>query len=75
MARGFAKLLRLFAPYAELLPGRDGASYKTGTLPGVRTMAGYENTSRHGSVHFVFSIRSNKSVMRFRLLRAIKSDL
>jgi D-alanyl-D-alanine carboxypeptidase/D-alanyl-D-alanine-endopeptidase (penicillin-binding protein 4) len=75
MARGFAKVLDLFAPHADLLRGHDGGANKTGSLDGVRTLAGYANTSAHGQVHFVISLRSNDGAMRFRLLRAIQSAL
>jgi D-alanyl-D-alanine carboxypeptidase/D-alanyl-D-alanine-endopeptidase (penicillin-binding protein 4) len=74
-ARGLVKVLNLFAPHADLLKCGKGAAYKTGTLDGVRTLAGYANTSRHGQVRFVISLRSNNGAMRFRLLRAIKSGL
>ena len=74
-ARGLAKVLNLFAPHADLLRSAKGASYKTGTLDGVRTLAGYASTARHGQVRFVISLRSNNGAMRFRLLRAIKSGL
>jgi D-alanyl-D-alanine carboxypeptidase len=40
-ARGLAKVLDLFAPH------------KTGTLEGVRTLAGYAETFSHGRVCFV----------------------
>jgi len=74
-ARGLAKVLNLFAPYADLLHGHDGGANKTGTLDGIRTLAGYANTSRHGQVRFVISLGSNDGAMRFRLLRAIESAL
>jgi D-alanyl-D-alanine carboxypeptidase/D-alanyl-D-alanine-endopeptidase (penicillin-binding protein 4) len=74
-ARGLARLLHHFAPRADLLHGRDGAPHKTGTLPGVRTLAGYADTSRHRRVRFVISLRSNNGAMRYRLLRAIESGL
>ena len=75
-ARGFAKLLNHFAPYADLLGGADsGSRYKTGTIPGVRTLAGYANTSEHGRVLFVISLGGNTGKMRFRLLRAIERGL
>jgi serine-type D-Ala-D-Ala carboxypeptidase/endopeptidase (penicillin-binding protein 4) len=48
---------------------------KTGTLEGVRTLAGYADTSKHGRVRFVISFKSNDNAMRFRLLRAIESGL
>jgi D-alanyl-D-alanine carboxypeptidase/D-alanyl-D-alanine-endopeptidase (penicillin-binding protein 4) len=72
-ARGLAKVLELFAPYANLLRGHDGGMNKTGTLDGVSTLAGYANTSSHGRVRFVISLASNDGDMRFRLLRAIQS--
>jgi D-alanyl-D-alanine carboxypeptidase/D-alanyl-D-alanine-endopeptidase (penicillin-binding protein 4) len=74
-ARGLAKLLNLFAPNAGLLKSGTGASYKTGTLEGVRTVAGYANTSTHGLVRFVISLRGNNGAMRFELLKAIESEL
>jgi len=74
-ARGLAKVLELFAPHADLLHGHDGGMNKTGTMEGVRTLAGYVNTSAHGRVHFVISLASNDGEMRFRLLRAIESEL
>jgi serine-type D-Ala-D-Ala carboxypeptidase/endopeptidase (penicillin-binding protein 4) len=74
-ARGLAKVLELFAPHADLLHGHDGGMNKTGTMEGVRTLAGYADTSRHGRVRFVISLGSNNGGMRFRLLRAIESGL
>jgi D-alanyl-D-alanine carboxypeptidase/D-alanyl-D-alanine-endopeptidase (penicillin-binding protein 4) len=73
-ARGLAKVLALFAPHAELLRGHDGGLNKTGTMDGVRTLAGYADTSTHGRVRFVISLASNDE-MRFRLLHAIESGL
>ena len=74
-ARGLAKVLELFASHADLLRGHDGGMTKTGTLDGVRTLAGYADTSSHGRVRFVISLTSNDSGMRFRLLRAIVAAL
>ena len=74
-ARGFAKVLGLFAPHAGLLHGHDGGMNKTGTMDGIRTLAGYAYTSSHGRVRFVISLTSNDDEMRFRLLRAIESGL
>ena len=74
-ARGLAQVLNLFASHTALLAGRKDAAYKTGTLEGVRTLAGYANTSRHGQVRFVISLKSNNGALRFRLLRAIESAL
>jgi D-alanyl-D-alanine carboxypeptidase/D-alanyl-D-alanine-endopeptidase (penicillin-binding protein 4) len=74
-ARGLAKVLELFEPHAALLRGHDGGMNKTGSLEGVRTLAGFADTSSHGRVRFVISLTSNDGNMRFRLLRAIESGL
>jgi len=74
-ARGLAKVLELFAPHADLLHGHDGGMDKTGTMEGVRTLAGYADTSSHGRVRFVISLAGDDGGMRFRLLRTIESEL
>ena len=74
-ARGFAQLLHLFEPHATLLRSGAGALFKTGTFSGVRTLAGYADTSEHGRVRFVIALTSNDGGMRFRLLKAIRSEL
>ncbi|MGE0652386.1 MAG: D-alanyl-D-alanine carboxypeptidase/D-alanyl-D-alanine-endopeptidase [Alphaproteobacteria bacterium] len=73
-AQGLAKVLELFAPHAGLLRGHDGGMNKTGSLDGVRTLAGYADTASHGRVRFVIALKSNDE-MRFQLLRAIKSGM
>ena len=74
-ARGLAKVLTLFAPHASLMKGGKGTSYKTGTLDGVRTLAGYAATSQHGLVRFVIALKGNDGAMRFKLLQALESEL
>jgi D-alanyl-D-alanine carboxypeptidase/D-alanyl-D-alanine-endopeptidase (penicillin-binding protein 4) len=74
-ARGLAKVLELFAPHADLLRGHDGGMNKSGTMEGIRTLAGYADTSSHGRVRFVISLASDDGEMRFRLLRAIEAGL
>ena len=74
-ARGLAKVLALFAPHANLLRGHDGGMNKTGTMDGVRTLAGYADTKGYGRVRVVISLTSNDGEMRFRLLRAIEAGL
>jgi serine-type D-Ala-D-Ala carboxypeptidase/endopeptidase (penicillin-binding protein 4) len=73
-ARGLAKVLALFAPHAGLLHGHDGGTNKSGTMGGIRTLAGYADTSAHGQVRFVISLASDDET-RFQLLQAIKSEL
>jgi D-alanyl-D-alanine carboxypeptidase/D-alanyl-D-alanine-endopeptidase (penicillin-binding protein 4) len=74
-ARGLATVLNLFVPYAELMQGRDGGTNKTGTLAGVRTLAGYADTAKHGRVRFVISLKGNDGAMRYKLLKAIEAGL
>ena len=74
-ARGLAKVLDLFAPYAGLLKKDKNASYKTGTLDGVRTLAGYATTSKNGRVRFAISLTGNDGELRFRLLKAMEPEL
>jgi D-alanyl-D-alanine carboxypeptidase/D-alanyl-D-alanine-endopeptidase (penicillin-binding protein 4) len=72
--RGLAKVLELFAPHADMLHGHDGGMNKTGSMDGVRTLAGYADTPSHGRVRFVISLSTNDE-MRFRVLQAIESGL
>jgi len=74
-ARGLAQLLHLFEPHASLFRRGEGARFKTGTFSGVSTLAGYADTSKHGRVRFVIALTSNDGGMRFRLLKAIRSEL
>jgi serine-type D-Ala-D-Ala carboxypeptidase/endopeptidase (penicillin-binding protein 4) len=74
-ARGLARLLHLFEPNAALLRSGEGSRFKTGTFSGVRTLAGYADTSSHGRVRFVIALTGNDGAMRFRLLKAIQSEL
>jgi serine-type D-Ala-D-Ala carboxypeptidase/endopeptidase (penicillin-binding protein 4) len=73
-ARGLAKVLELFAPHADLLHGHDGGLNKSGTMDGIRTLAGYADTSTHGRIRFVISLEGNDET-RFQLLRAIETGL
>ncbi len=74
-ARGLARVLALFAPHAHLLRGPDDSLTKSGTLDGVRTLAGFADTKSNGRVRVVISLRSNDGAMRYRLLKAIASGL
>lgn len=75
-ARGLATLLDQFAPHAELMRrSKAGSRYKTGSIPGVRTLAGYAVTSDNGVVRFVIALGGNSGKTRFRLLRAIEQEL
>lgn len=74
--QGLARVLAEFAPHAELLPRtKAGSRYKTGTIPGVKALAGYVNTTKHGLVPFVISLGGKTGKTRFRLLRALELGL
>jgi D-alanyl-D-alanine carboxypeptidase/D-alanyl-D-alanine-endopeptidase (penicillin-binding protein 4) len=47
---------------------------KTGTMSGVRTLAGFADTKAHGRVRFVFAGTANDE-MRFRVLKAVEAGL
>lgn len=73
---GLAKVLQQFAPHAELLPKtKAGSRYKTGTIPGERTLAGFAKTAKYGLLPFVISLSGNTGKTRFRLLNAIERGL
>jgi D-alanyl-D-alanine carboxypeptidase/D-alanyl-D-alanine-endopeptidase (penicillin-binding protein 4) len=74
-ARGLARVLADFAPHANLLRGPDGSLTKSGTMDGVRTLAGYADTRSHGRVRVVISLGSNDGAMRYRLLKAIEAGI
>jgi D-alanyl-D-alanine carboxypeptidase/D-alanyl-D-alanine-endopeptidase (penicillin-binding protein 4) len=57
-----------------LLRGHDGGPNKTGSLDGVRTLAGYADIAGYGRARFVISLKSNDE-LRFQLLHAIESGL
>jgi serine-type D-Ala-D-Ala carboxypeptidase/endopeptidase (penicillin-binding protein 4) len=73
-AHSLAKVLELFAPHSDLLHGHNGGLNKSGTMDGIRTLAGYADTSAHGRVRFVISLSDNDET-RFQLLQAIASEL
>lgn len=75
MARGLVELLRSFEPHASLLRKGDGAYFKTGTFSGVSTLAGYAETAKNGRIRFVIALRGGDNALRFRLLKAIQSEL
>jgi D-alanyl-D-alanine carboxypeptidase/D-alanyl-D-alanine-endopeptidase (penicillin-binding protein 4) len=74
-ARGLATVLHLFEPNSSLLKGGRGSKYKTGTMSGIRTLAGYADTKNHGRVRFVIALKGNTGRMRYHLLGAIKKGL
>ena len=69
------RLLELFAPHSGLLHGRNGAPHKTGTLRGIRTIAGYAQTRGHGQVRFVIGLGGAQGETRYRLIRILEEEL
>jgi D-alanyl-D-alanine carboxypeptidase/D-alanyl-D-alanine-endopeptidase (penicillin-binding protein 4) len=73
-AQGLARVLDLFVTYAELMQGRDGGTNKTGTMSGIRTLAGYADTANHGRVRFVIALKGGGR-LRYSVLKAIEQGL
>jgi D-alanyl-D-alanine carboxypeptidase/D-alanyl-D-alanine-endopeptidase (penicillin-binding protein 4) len=73
-AQGLAKVLDLFVTYAELMQGRDGGTNKTGTMSGIRTLAGYADTANHGRVRFVIALKGGGR-LRYSVLKTIEQGL
>jgi D-alanyl-D-alanine carboxypeptidase/D-alanyl-D-alanine-endopeptidase (penicillin-binding protein 4) len=73
-AQGLARVLDLFVTYAELMQGRDGGTNKTGTMSGIRTLAGYADTANHGRVRFVIALKGGGR-LRYSVLNAIEQGL
>ncbi|MEO0909262.1 MAG: D-alanyl-D-alanine carboxypeptidase, partial [Pseudomonadota bacterium] len=75
-ARGLAELLHHFEPHAELMKRtKRGSRYKTGTMSGVSTLAGFAKTAEHGMVRFVIALPGRSGKLRFSILRAIERGL
>jgi len=71
-AKAMIKAVKAFAPYRHLLEKDDNIFFKTGTLNGVRTRAGFINLN--GSESFPFVVMLNrKNVNNYRINRVIKS--
>jgi D-alanyl-D-alanine carboxypeptidase/D-alanyl-D-alanine-endopeptidase (penicillin-binding protein 4) len=71
-AESFYKILEVFAPYRFLMPKIGNAFFKTGTLKGIHTRAGYIENKKGRVYTFVLLIntpgKSPKPIMD-RLLR------
>ena len=60
-ARGLRPAVPPFRAPRRRAPRTRWRANKTGTHPGVRTLAGYADTSKHRRVRFLISLRSNKA--------------
>ena len=72
-ARQMDKILHEFVPFADLLRGADGVRYKTGTLSGISTRAGF---IRAGEKDFAFTVFCNTRITAqvARLLREMEAS-
>lgn len=57
-ANALHKILKEFEPYYKLMPKSDKKFYKTGTLSGINTMAGYIRNEKGELYHFVVLINT-----------------
>jgi len=74
-APAMAALLRLFAPYKDLLRQKHGTPNKTGTLLKVKSVIGYLDTPDHGTVCFVISVDGPQESRRWRVLATLEQWL
>lgn len=75
-AHGLATALHHFAPHAkQMRKAKSGSRYKTGTLSDVKTLAGFAETKKHGTVRFVIALGGGSGKLRYRVLRAIEKGL
>jgi D-alanyl-D-alanine carboxypeptidase/D-alanyl-D-alanine-endopeptidase (penicillin-binding protein 4) len=44
-------------------------------MSGVRTLAGYVDTAKHGRVRFVIALKGNTGTLRYRLMQEIERGL
>jgi len=71
------QLLDAFKPYAELLPQKEGAYVKSGTLTGIYTYAGYfvENESRDSFVLLLNQEQNNRDKVLKVLIKIYREKL
>ncbi|MEP3278581.1 MAG: D-alanyl-D-alanine carboxypeptidase [Stappiaceae bacterium] len=75
-AHGLATILHHFASHAkQMRQARSGSRFKTGTLSDVKTLAGFAETKKHGTVRFVIALGGGSGKLRYRLLKAIETGL
>jgi D-alanyl-D-alanine carboxypeptidase/D-alanyl-D-alanine-endopeptidase (penicillin-binding protein 4) len=71
-AKEMIKAVQAFAPYRHLLEKEDNLFFKTGTLNGVRTRAGFIQINETETFPFVVML-NHKNVNNYRINRMIKS--
>ncbi len=71
-ARQLTELLQAFQPWKELLPKRGGVYAKTGTLNGIRTLAGYLGPGDGGRPFAILINRPAPRNLRYDLVKQWK---
>jgi len=74
-ASAIVAALALFEPHRHRLRSKGGTDNKTGTLTVTRSVAGYLDTSSHGTVRFVISLDGRGSARRWKIIDAMKKAL
>jgi D-alanyl-D-alanine carboxypeptidase/D-alanyl-D-alanine-endopeptidase (penicillin-binding protein 4) len=74
-ASAMISALALFEPHRHRLRSKGGTDNKTGTLTVTRSVAGYLDTSSHGTVRFVISLDGRGSARRWKIIDAMKKAL
>ena len=74
-APAMVALLRMFAPYKDLLRQKHGTPNKTGTLRTVKSVVGYLDTPGHGTIRFVISVGGPQESRRWQVLAAVEQWL
>jgi len=70
-----ASLLTRFSPYRELLKQSHGSHHKTGTLRSVTSLAGYFDSTRHGTVRYALALPGGAHERRWQVVRTLREGL
>lgn len=70
-----AAALKLIEPHKDLLRVRHGTAHKTGTLKVTKTVAGFLDTARHGTVRYVVALGAGGSQRRWDIVERLKRAL
>jgi len=74
-APAFIALLNLFAPHKVLLRQKYDTPNKTGTLRVRKSVVGYLDTKKHGTVRFVISLDGKGFYRKWKVLELLRKQL
>ena len=74
-APAFIALLELFAPHKALLREKYDTPNKTGTLRVRKSVIGYLDTKKHGTVRFVISLDGKGFYRKWKVLELLRKQL